>query len=267
MNQENIFFGVEDTLYIPLVSRIYVSKRFPTFFYDEKALSLENYISADIIEKQSGEYECLASACRQYMMDKKITSFLQRNPSGNVVFLGAGLETALYRLEKYQARFFQVDLPEVIALREKLLGKNAQEQLISGDMFALDWLKAVDTTLPTMLIVSGVFQYFYKENIVSMIQAVAAALPKGELVFDATNSKGLQFANQYVRKTGNKGAEMYFSVDDPNSFANETGTKLVSVDGFFREALQACVSLKFRTRLFMYLADRWKRTMIIHLAF
>lgn len=28
-------------------------------------------------------------------------------------------------------------------------------------------------------------------------------LPKGELIFDATNTKGLKIANRYVKKTGN----------------------------------------------------------------
>ena len=37
--------GVADTLYLPLAARIYVSKRFPEYFYDEKALSLENQFS------------------------------------------------------------------------------------------------------------------------------------------------------------------------------------------------------------------------------
>ncbi|MFC2469734.1 MAG: class I SAM-dependent methyltransferase, partial [Negativicutes bacterium] len=32
--------GVADTLFIPLTARIYVSKRFPEYFYDKAALSL-----------------------------------------------------------------------------------------------------------------------------------------------------------------------------------------------------------------------------------
>lgn len=37
--------------YIPLVGRIYASKKFPEFFYDEKALSLEPHTPTDSIEK------------------------------------------------------------------------------------------------------------------------------------------------------------------------------------------------------------------------
>lgn len=37
MNEKNVFKGVEDTLYIPLTARIYASKKFPKFFYDENS--------------------------------------------------------------------------------------------------------------------------------------------------------------------------------------------------------------------------------------
>ena len=111
-----------DTLYIPLYARIYVSKHFPSFFYDTKALSLESSIPNSMIQKQSNEYVCMASACRQYVLDHKIRHFLSSFPNGNVVFLGAGLETAYSRLSNTTASFYQVDLPAVIQIRQDLLG-------------------------------------------------------------------------------------------------------------------------------------------------
>lgn len=90
MSVESILNGVEDTLYIPLVGRIYATKKSPEFFYDEKALSLESHIPTDSIDKNSNEYFYMASVCRQQTIDEKIISFLKDNPDGNVVFLGAG---------------------------------------------------------------------------------------------------------------------------------------------------------------------------------
>ena len=52
------FEGVADTLYIPLSARIYVSKRFPSYFFDEKSLELESKIPYDTITKNSSEYYC-----------------------------------------------------------------------------------------------------------------------------------------------------------------------------------------------------------------
>ena len=90
---------------------------------------------------------------------------------------------------------------------------------------------------------------------------------KGELVFDATNSKGLELANRYVAKTGNTDAQMYFSIDNPEEFADKTGTKLIGVSGFFEEALKNCNGLKLKTKIYMYFADKLNRTLVVHLRF
>ena len=115
-------------------------------------------------------------------------------------------------------------------------------------MFTLDWIKEIDVNLPTMIVVSGVYQYFHASEIINMITKMKSLIPKGELVFDATDSKGLKLADKYVKKTGNTDAQMYFCIDDPQKFANTTGTRLTAVDGFFRDALKECRGLKLMTR-------------------
>ncbi|MDD7543418.1 MAG: class I SAM-dependent methyltransferase, partial [Peptoniphilaceae bacterium] len=157
--------------------------------------------------------------------------------------------------------------PEVIEIRKKVLGQGYNEKLISGDMFQLHWIQKIDTTLPTLISAAGVYQYFHESEIIEMIQKMKAQIPYGELVFDATNSKGLRFANKYVKKTGNDNAQMHFSVDDPGEFARRTCTELIEVDGFFRSALKECHGLRRTTRITMYFADRWKRTLVLHFVF
>lgn len=49
--------GVADTLYIPLTARINISKRFPDFFYDEKALELEKEQVKQIIGRITEAFE------------------------------------------------------------------------------------------------------------------------------------------------------------------------------------------------------------------
>ena len=267
MDENNTLNGVEDTLYIPLIARIYASEKFSSFFYDKKALELKQYIPTNSIEKNSIEYFYMASVCRQQTIDKKIIMFLSQNENTNVVFLGSGLETAYNRINNKSNNFYQVDLPNVIDIRKKLLGNSENEKLIKGDMFNLEWIKEIDTSLPTLIVVSGVFQYFEEKKIAELIVKMKTLIPKGELIFDATNSKGLKLANKYVKKTGNTNAEMYFSVDDPNEFACTTKTHLISVSGFFSDALKYCKGLKIKTRIYMYFADKLNRTLVVHLKF
>ena len=267
MNKNELLSGVADTLYIPLIARVYASEKFPDFFYDEKALSLKQHIPTNSIESNTTEYFYMASVCRQQTMDKKIISFIEKNNECNIVFLGAGLETSYNRIKNVKVNFYQIDLPDVIIVRKKVLGNADNERLIAGDMFTLDWIKEIDTSLPTMIVVAGVYQYFDKEKIVDMIKGMKSLIPNGELIFDATNSKGLELANKYVKQTGNEDAQMYFSVDDPKEFASCTNTGLVEVTGFFDGALKHCKGLKLKTRIYMYFADKLNRTKIIHLSF
>jgi len=61
----------------------------------------------------------MASVCRQQTIDKKIKKFLEENIQSNVVFLGAGLETAYNRINNVKSNFYQIDLPNVIDTRKK----------------------------------------------------------------------------------------------------------------------------------------------------
>ena len=284
--------GVEDTLYIPLAARIYASEHFPDFFYDEKVMELAKRINLKNIMENSMEYFHMASVCRQKTIDGKIKDFLERKQGWtgeatqsrdvdgqylsereeppfkakcNIVFLGAGLETAYDRIGNKEARFYQLDLPDVIKVREELLGKGENERLLSGDLFALEWLKEIDCTMPTLLVAAGVFQYFHKEKILELLCKLNTLIPDWEIVFDATNSTGLKYANKYVRKTGNTKAEMYFGLDDPEVFAKEAGLRLLSVDGFYQEAFAHCKGLKLKTKIYMFFSDKLNRTMVVHL--
>ena len=111
----------------------------------------------------------------------------------------------------------------------------------------------------------------HKEDVETVIALVRKAggkiVKEPQEVFWGGYSKGLKLANKYVKKTGNKNAQMYFSVDNPKEFAKYTNTKLLEVDGFFQKALKDCHGLKLSTKIYMYFADRWSRTLVVHLRF
>ena len=47
--------GVEYTLFIPLTARANISKTFPEYFHDKKALEMENLVKDKQIEKKSSQ--------------------------------------------------------------------------------------------------------------------------------------------------------------------------------------------------------------------
>ena len=145
---------VEDTLFVPMLGRIYASEHCPQILYDKKALELKNKLPSDLIEQnKQNQYTLLASASRSANMDRIIRDFLERRPNGAIVQLGCGLETTYYRCDNGRARWYAVDLPHVIEYRRGLLPEPERECYISGNAFAKDWIKKVrdevlDTPIP-----------------------------------------------------------------------------------------------------------------------
>lgn len=264
------FEAIANTVFVPLLARIHISRKFPDLFYDRKALELEKYLPRHA-EKGSFEYTDLASAARYIIMDEMVADFIKRNSPCHVISLGAGLESAYFRLTERpgtgRALFYEVDLPEVIDARRKVYGENPGEKLISGDMFAMEWAGEIENrTLPTVLIVSGVFQYFREEDILKLIAGLTEIFPGQELIFDATSTKGLKFTNWFIKRTGNKNALMTFGIDDSRQFAEKAGAQLLEERLFFpevRKKLGKRASLI--SRLCMENSDRGKKAIVLRL--
>lgn len=265
----NKFDGIANTLYVPLVARINISKRFPEYFMDEKALELEQYLPQGA-DKGASEYSNMASVARYYNMDKTVTEFAKSFTESNIVYLGAGFETAYDRLnDKLKHRmvhWYETDLPEVIEARKKVFGQRKNETLIAGDMFKMEWVKEIDNSLPTLLIVSGVFQYFHEEEVIAFIKACGKVFPQGEMLFDATSESGLKFTNWFIKRTGNASAIMYFGINDSKKFADKCGMQLLEEKSFFPDALQMLgKKLGLVTRISMKIAEKKKQVLILKL--
>ena len=256
------FEGVADTLYIPLTARIYVSEHFPEYFRDDKAVSLKNEMPYEEIASKSSEYFQMAGACRFYNTDRMIKAFIDRHEKCNIVNVGCGLETAYFRINPApeKAVFYEMDLPEVIEARRKVLGESESEILLPGDMFDFAWAEGIDKSLPTLVTVIGVFQYFEEEKVIGFLKRLKNVFPSVEVIFDAMTGKAIKYANNYIKKTGNNDAELHFSADNGQSVAAKCGMKLIEERPFFGTARkQLKRKLKLYTRIAMKVVDEGTR--------
>ena len=83
---------------------------------------------------------------RYHNLDEMTRAFAARRGRCAVVSLGAGLETAAFRLADLEATFYEVDLPEVIAARRSLLPPTPREALVGADVLGRDWMDRLEPT-------------------------------------------------------------------------------------------------------------------------
>lgn len=103
--------------------------------------------------------------------------------SRTIVELGCGLSTRRQRLADLdQLAWLDVDLPEMIALRESL---GAPPPHHPGSVLDLAWLEVVPkSTTPPLLIAEGLFYYLPRAEVDRLFAAIAERLPGAVILFD-----------------------------------------------------------------------------------
>ena len=212
---------VQETLIIPLYGRKMCSELFPRRFYDETAVGLIDEVDYDfsaLAEKSKSimhRFAFLEVAMRQNDLAFEVRDYLKTHPNAAVVNLGCGLDNTGRVCDNGTCRLYNVDFPDVIAVREQLLPAGEREKNVPGDLNDTAWFREIDASGGAVFFASGVFYYFLTEQVRTLVRNMVDAFPDGVLVFDAAN----QTAVKMIAKTWLKGAKIkdvgaYFAVSD-----------------------------------------------------
>lgn len=260
------FSTVEDTLFVPMLGRIYASENFPEILYDKKALELKPQLPKNLKGQDTQtQYTLMASAVRSTNMDRYIQDFMKRNPEGIIVQLGCGLETTFYRNDNGKNEWYEFDLPTVIEYRKQMLSNNERDHCIAADAFKLDWIEIVrkeHPTVPILVTASGLFYYFEEKKVINLFKCLKK-YGNIELVFDTVNSSGMKRMSKYMKQVGHEEASMYFYVDDGNALANELKGLLLNEEPYYAHTNKK--GLSFSTSMTMKLSDCFMMVKMIHL--
>lgn len=190
--------GVQATLLLPLWGRAQESLSDNPVISDPLAVS----ISRSLPENLSSLFEGINRVSRESWIarcvyfDHKAARFLESHPDGTIVNVGCGLDTTFERVDNGRVRWFDLDLPEVIRLRRKLVQENDRRRFIAGSVLENAWLSEVPTSNPVLLIMAGVIYYFTEPEIQALFRQLSGYFGRVELVFDYCSDVGLRIANK-----------------------------------------------------------------------
>ena len=208
---------------IPLYARWLCSQKFPGLFQDETAGELIKKVDYDFstLEKQSESimhsFGALEVAMRQNDLAWEIRDYLYQHPNAAVINLGCGLDNTGRMCDNGQCHIWNIDLPDVIALRNQLLPAGEREENLACDLTDLSWMKAVrfDPENGAVLFAAAVFYNFTTHQMKQLVKAMAEHFPGGRLVFDAAGKTAVNLMlKTWVKQAGIKDVGAYFSVKD-----------------------------------------------------
>ena len=138
---------VQETLVIPLYGRKVCSERFPQLFSDPEAERLCDMLDYDFagkgkkMESAAGLFGALEVAQRQYDIGCEVKSYLQSHPKAAVVNLGCGLDDTFHKCDNGTCKGYNIDLPDVIAVRNELLPAGEREKNLGFDLNDDAWME------------------------------------------------------------------------------------------------------------------------------
>jgi O-methyltransferase involved in polyketide biosynthesis len=217
MEREKITFtGAQETMLATLYARALDSRRPRSVLHDHAADEAVQRIDYDFRKTGIKGTSAIGVAIRAKQLDIWTAEFLTKNPSATVLHLACGLDTRVQRLEPAQSvRWLDVDYPEVIALRDRLLPKPTGDyQELSTSVTAEDWLEEVPADRPTVAVFEGLSMYLRKEEGKRLIERITGRFPSGQLLFDCYSTLGVKL-QKGVPALRNAKATLYWGIDDP----------------------------------------------------
>lgn len=212
---------VQETLVIPLYGRKMCSQLYPQIYRDETALRLIDQVDYDFsaLEAKAGSamhrFGFLEVAMRQSDLAWEVRDYLKTHPNAAVVNLGCGLDDTGRACDNGTCKIYNLDFPDVIAVRDALLPAGQRETNIGCDLNDASWFSRIDASGGAVFFAAGVFYYFLTEQIRTLICAMAAAFPGGRLVFDAANRLAVKLMlKTWIRQAKVQNVGAYFAVTD-----------------------------------------------------
>lgn len=212
---------VQETLIIPLYARKVCSELYPSLYRDETANQLIDKIDYDFSDATKNSHALmqrfgsLEVAMRQNDIAFEIRDYLNSHPKAAVVNLGCGLDATGRACDNSICKIYNLDFPDVIAVRNELLPVGDREKNIPCNINERSWFNEIDASDGAIFFASGVFYYFLSEQVRDLVRAMTDAFPGCVLVFDAANRIAVKMiAKTWLKSAKIKDVSAYFAVSD-----------------------------------------------------
>ena len=167
------------------------------------------------MESPAGLFGALEVAQRQYDLRCEVESYLNEHPKAAVVNLGCGLDDTFSKADNGLCSGYNLDFPDVIAVRNELLPAGEREENIACDLNDFTWMDLIDSSNGAVFFAAGVFYYFRTEEVKKLFAAMAERFPGAVLAFDACNERGAKLMRKtWLREAGITDVHAFFSLED-----------------------------------------------------
>ena len=118
--------GVPETMVQTLYARAKETRKKNAKINDEIAEELVKNLDYDFSKADKDKAMNYGVIARTIVLDRMVEQYLEKNANTIVINIACGLDTRCYRMEGKYLRWYNVDLPETMEIREKCIASLMQ---------------------------------------------------------------------------------------------------------------------------------------------
>lgn len=185
MTEKITLSGVPETMLQTIYARAKESKGRGAI-RDKKAEEIVGKLNYDfsLADKDGAMHSGVIA--RTIVLDRLVTKWLAKHPNAVVVNIACGLDTRCYRMSGY-AHWYNLDLPETIAVRKKLLPEDGAISQIA--MSAMDdWGGEIEKQdAPALVIIEGLTMYLSEADVQRIFAVIDGRFGKVSVLVETMN--------------------------------------------------------------------------------
>jgi len=208
--------NVNQTLYIPLYGKSYVSKR-GLFLNDKKAEEIWESEGFELKGKSRSKWLAYYMGIRSAVFDEWVKQQMAAIQDAVVIHIGCGMDSRVLRVGAANYKWYDVDFAEVIEERKRYYSESADYQMIAGDVRNGDWLKSVPETKCAIIVMEGVSMYLTSEELQAFITNLCTHFEQIACLMDCYSVSAAKMS-KYRNPINDVGVTEVYGIDNPMLF-------------------------------------------------
>ncbi len=175
------FGDVQETALIPLAIKASETVRPNARIKDYKAKEIIDTLGVDV-SKFDPFLSHEGVVARTIMFREELKTLIDKYPDALCVNLGCGFDDKFSQVDNGKITWFDVDLPDQIAVRRKVYEDRERCTMLDGSALDREWTKGLTKSDMTIVVVEGVLEYFSKEQVKICLNMLCDSFPHGYLL-------------------------------------------------------------------------------------
>ena len=196
-DESRLQFGdIQETALVTLAIRASETARPNPRIRDEKAAEIIRTVGVDV-----SKYDPLLShegvVARTIMFARVLRALIKTFPDAVCINLGCGFDDKFSQVDNGQIEWFDVDLPDQIAVRRKVYEDRPRCTMLEGDALSGAWTAQLPKGRPVIVVMEGVLEYFTKEQTATCLHMLCDSFEHGWLVAEMNSMFIVKHSKQH----------------------------------------------------------------------